>query len=447
MYADLCVRLESDSRITVAIGEEEGMTFRRLLLNQCQTAFEQLLQPKEEEVPEIDDEYLKDRRKKNALGNVKLVGQLLIRGMLNSKILCQCTTDLMLARGKCPEALESLAALLTITGPKFDTEEWQHMPLLEVAFKQILELTKEKTVPARERFLLRDLLDLREAGWPGQARPTAAPTGPMRLEEVRKIKEKEDAAPATSDRKTHVQKGRGQEKERAAPSTPDRKTEAQKGRSGSDSLAGLLMICKGAKHEGQKECKSPTASKSAKSPKNNKGGAASAPQNTAVPTNKEEPPPAPAKIAAPVETINVSTKVFDASKFHRDLWDILRDLSNGGSILTAVRKICDQQVPSSLQANEFADLLTRAMEEKPGVPRRSIISLARSLACLETSTFAHAECLAGVQIFFDDIFDDLSEEVPKLETIVSKELLPELRLAFTSDELRSILSEQWQANM
>jgi hypothetical protein len=165
MYADLCMKLERHPHIAAAVevaGNQHN--FRRLLLNQCQVVFEQLLEPCNGELV-LDDE-LALVRKQEALGNIKLIGHLLVNGMLDSKMLVECSEALISKRTACPEALESLSALMIVAAPTFDTAKWQYHEKLISVFGVIRKLTKDKSIVPRSRFLLRDVLDVREAGWP-----------------------------------------------------------------------------------------------------------------------------------------------------------------------------------------------------------------------------------------------------------------------------------------
>jgi len=164
MYADLCAKLEQHPNIVAAV-EKAGNQhdFRRLLLNQCQAVFEQLLEPCRELV--LDDEVALVR-KQEAIGNIKLIGHLLVNGMICSKMLVECADELISKRATCPEALESLAALMMVAAPTFDSSEWQHHEKLVSVFAVMRKLAKDKSAVPRSRFLLRDVLDVREAGWP-----------------------------------------------------------------------------------------------------------------------------------------------------------------------------------------------------------------------------------------------------------------------------------------
>merc|ERR1719223_738933 len=96
---------------------------------------------------------------------MKLIGQLLVKGMLSPELLKECCKELLCNRRQCPEALESLVALMMVVGPKFDYPDWQHHGSLIQIFSEMAALTKDKAVSPRCRLLIRDVLDAREAGW------------------------------------------------------------------------------------------------------------------------------------------------------------------------------------------------------------------------------------------------------------------------------------------
>jgi len=180
MYAELCVQLEKDPRIAAVVEDADQLQdFRRLLLNQCQHVFEQLLESCGADV-DVDEESV-FRRKQEALGNMKLIGHLLVHGMLSPNLFTECCQELLSKRTQCPEALESLVALVMVAAPKFDFAAWQYFGKLENIFLDMNALTKDKSVPPRLRFLIRDVLDARNAGWPSSLRGKA----PAKLEECR----------------------------------------------------------------------------------------------------------------------------------------------------------------------------------------------------------------------------------------------------------------------
>lgn len=169
LYADLCARLGADPRPFLA----QGTSFKHLLLTHCQFAFERLLLPKCQDASKggEDQQELEHPRRQYALGNLKLVGHLMVRGTLSWRLLVACCDALLRGEETCPEALESLVVLLTVTGKTLDEKtERQCSSRLSAIFAKIEEFTRERRVPARSRCLLLDLLDMRAAGWP-HARP------------------------------------------------------------------------------------------------------------------------------------------------------------------------------------------------------------------------------------------------------------------------------------
>ena len=77
-------------------------------------------------------------------------------------MLVQCADELISKRTTCPEALESLAALLMVAAPTFDSSDWQYHEKLANVFSVMRRLAKDKSIVPRSRFLLRDVLDVRE---------------------------------------------------------------------------------------------------------------------------------------------------------------------------------------------------------------------------------------------------------------------------------------------
>lgn len=162
MYADLCVLLHEHF---TANPLDKQLTFKRLLLDECQSSFERLLAP-----PEALDQLSPEERrsaevsyKTHMLGNIKLVGGLLARGMLAAKVGIAILEELL--SNPTPEALESVAALLTAMGSSADRPEWPQKKALNVIFDQLAAIVKNKSCQTRERCLLKDLLDLRRNGW------------------------------------------------------------------------------------------------------------------------------------------------------------------------------------------------------------------------------------------------------------------------------------------
>merc|ERR1711977_234680 len=95
------------------------------------------------------------------LGNIKFIGALLEKRMLNDSVLTHVAEELLNA----PHTLESLACFLTAVGPTFDQPNFRHYEHLQAFFVQVEEKSKDMSIAARIRFLLKNLLDLRKARW------------------------------------------------------------------------------------------------------------------------------------------------------------------------------------------------------------------------------------------------------------------------------------------
>eukprot|EP01117_Protostelium_nocturnum_P010464 TRINITY_DN3766_c0_g1_i1.p1 TRINITY_DN3766_c0_g1~~TRINITY_DN3766_c0_g1_i1.p1 ORF type:complete len:803 (-),score=180.08 TRINITY_DN3766_c0_g1_i1:36-2444(-) len=172
MYASLCLKL---SVKCPSFGPE--MTFKRLLLNMCQTVFEASLseaKAEKDKEKQSDRELTKDEKeiqatmeimaKKRIVGNIHFIGELYKRQMLNDKIMHRCIQELMGdASEPAPEDVESLCAMLTNIGPQLD--QGPHKQKIEVSFMYLIDVSKNKKVPSRILFMIQDLLQLRKNNW------------------------------------------------------------------------------------------------------------------------------------------------------------------------------------------------------------------------------------------------------------------------------------------
>jgi len=434
MYADLCVRLESDARIMPAMAlDGRPDCFKICLLNRCQEAFESLLKSGSSSCDGCDDDEAMHLRKQRALGNVKFVGQLLIRGMLSSRLLLQCAQELLRARGQCAEALESLAALLMVAAPAFDTPDWSQHTQLDAIFRELADLTKDKSVVTRERFLLRDLLEARSAGWP--ARTCAAkPSSPMRLEEVRAAAAVE-ASPATATpswKRVLRPPDKWAKNSGASPAVAPRQRSQTDGMSSAARDAGSKAAARFAA----------AMASTSESPKQRPARDVATKPAAPIATQAMLPAQTPPSQSLPAAQAANSTTVgsFDPKAFRKVLTATMRELAQGCSVPTAVQRIRLQCVPKERQCAEFADILTRACEESRGPVRRSAFAFVAGLcaAAGDSSAFERAQCTAGLAAFFRDVFEDLQEEVPRLPSIIEGELLPTLRSVLPLAELREI---------
>jgi len=130
---------------------------------------------------------------------------------------------------------------------------------------------------------------------------------------------------------------------------------------------------------------------------------------------------------------------FEPKKFRRELVSVLKDLAQSKNVAAAVRRVRAQQVPLNRQAAETMDILTRAAEENRGNPRRLYFAFIAGLARGNPSAFEQAEVLSGIKSFFQDIYVDLCEEVPRLPSMIEAELIPTLREVFAVETVESLL--------
>lgn len=137
---------------------------------------------------------------------------------------------------------------------------------------------------------------------------------------------------------------------------------------------------------------------------------------------------------------------FDQALYRKELSDVLRSFSLGGTVSAAVRRIRVQNVPKERQAAEFADILTRAAEDMRGNVRRMSFAFAVALAFGErSSTFDREECERGLEYFFLEVFDDLAAEVPRLRSKIANELVPTLRTAICEETLGKLVPADCRA--
>jgi len=125
---------------------------------------------------------------------------------------------------------------------------------------------------------------------------------------------------------------------------------------------------------------------------------------------------------------------YSPQAFRRELAKIMRELrlhKNPGLAVGQVR-ICG--VPQQHQASEFVDILTRAAEESRGPARRTCMAFVGGL----TKAFGKKECIAGLRMFFDEVYPDLSMEVPRLRNIVMTELVPTLKVVLEDGEMSAL---------
>jgi len=168
LYTELCMRL--DAHLAEQTGAVGGKTFRKALAHECQVTFERSLQPvdaalfeglSEEECFEAEMK-LKTRR----LGNMRFIGELLVRRLLASKLMPPIILELL--HGD-EAGLESLIALLAVVAPVFQQQASISQACVRDAFATLRRKRADAGLSTRLRCHLSDLFDAQARGW--SARP------------------------------------------------------------------------------------------------------------------------------------------------------------------------------------------------------------------------------------------------------------------------------------
>jgi len=185
MYTDLCIKFNlwlSEQGMVDESGKQ--VVFRKILLNQCQDSFETYLKPPVglDQLTGDDQFEAKMKYKTKMLGNMKLIGLLVCNKVMTSRVISDCIFQLTSLKSE--ETLETLCTFLVSIGPVFDAPDSKSKMILVDAFNQVKILSSDKEVPFRVRCKLKDVLDLRAAGWQ-KLRPSGAPEGPSSMAEVK----------------------------------------------------------------------------------------------------------------------------------------------------------------------------------------------------------------------------------------------------------------------
>merc|ERR1712100_552806 len=104
----------------------------------------------------MGDRYVEEgKHKTRTLGNMRFIGELLIRKLLAGKILFFIVNEMLDTNSEA--SLESLVELLAVVAPVLERKG------------TLRQKSKDKKICMRIRCKISDLLDFRSAGWAGKA--------------------------------------------------------------------------------------------------------------------------------------------------------------------------------------------------------------------------------------------------------------------------------------
>jgi hypothetical protein len=172
LHTELCASL--DSHFASETSQIGGKVFRKALVNECQASFERNIRnpfnPDSASALTYEDRYeLEVRHKTRTLGNMRFIGQLLVRKLLAAKVFFFIVNEMLdIGNGA---ALESLAELLQIVAPVFENKQSIYSAPLREVFAALKKKSKDSKLSTCIRCKLCDLLDARSRSWTPRESP------------------------------------------------------------------------------------------------------------------------------------------------------------------------------------------------------------------------------------------------------------------------------------
>jgi len=182
LYVDLCMGLSKElPEFPPPAGETKPIAFRKVLLNTCHDEFEsarqeRLAQRARGAAGEDPDEA--DRRvKQRMIGTVRLIAHLYLKGEVPQWVMSELVQDLLHPpKGQATDEddVETLCEMFAVAGKALEERaqdgggkdgKGSEKAKVERHFKRLAELSQDKSLSSRVRFLVRDILDLRANKW------------------------------------------------------------------------------------------------------------------------------------------------------------------------------------------------------------------------------------------------------------------------------------------
>lgn len=188
--------------------DEELRQLRARRATMSETEFERMEQ-------DIEEKRIKIKRR--MLGNIKFVGELYKRKLLNTETMHYCITKLIGTPEQTvhdEQDLELLLHLLTTLGESLEQKSRKNKnKTLAVKFDEYFvrleQLRKDLSLPSRIRFGIDDLIRLRERNWQGKKQAE----GPMKISELHnKLQEDQKAANAAAAKNNNSKAAPGNNK-------------------------------------------------------------------------------------------------------------------------------------------------------------------------------------------------------------------------------------------
>eukprot|EP01053_Blabericola_migrator_P000451 Blabericola_migrator_1__450@NODE_1107_length_5417_cov_89_354766_g12_i1_p3_GENE_NODE_1107_length_5417_cov_89_354766_g12_i1NODE_1107_length_5417_cov_89_354766_g12_i1_p3_ORF_typecomplete_len179_score42_87MIF4G/PF02854_19/2_4e20SRP68/PF16969_5/0_047_NODE_1107_length_5417_cov_89_354766_g12_i147825318 len=135
-------------------------TLRAMILKACQDSFQNYLLGKFSPPEDADEEETFElllKYKTRMKGNLKFAGELLKRGMMNTRVAMHIMDTLMQNKGE--YQLEALATFMTTVGPFLETSSYVCSQQYHSRLEKIRVLTTDPDVPHRVQCLLKDVCE------------------------------------------------------------------------------------------------------------------------------------------------------------------------------------------------------------------------------------------------------------------------------------------------